>query len=248
MKKILITCAIAMMATLGFAQRFTDKVDRGLVAMKVNSGVFLSWRVLGEEYYDVTYNVYRDGDKINTTPLKTSNYTKVSGVPVFITLAMLRQNPDRRLFPSQGQNVAYLLKGTFPSLYANRINPEISESKEMQFKAESVPTAMIVVADGDVIRNQIDILTKKPLPLGYDQYTQNTYGNKDFIVNAIHYLVDGENLIAIRSREFKIRLLDPDKKVNQQLRWQLVNILIPVGMVILFGLIVALVRKKKYNF
>ena len=73
MKKILITCAITMMATLGFAQRFTDKVDRGLVAMKVNSGVFLSWRVLGEEYYDVTYNVYSDGDKINATPLKTSN-------------------------------------------------------------------------------------------------------------------------------------------------------------------------------
>ena len=188
-----------------------------------------------------------EGNVVKTPLLKTSDYTKVSGVPVFITLAMLRQNPDKRLFPSRGQNVAYLLKGTFPSLYANRINPEIEESKEMHFMAESVPTAMIVVADGDVIRNQIDIISKKPLPLGYDQYTQNTYGNKDFIENAITYLVEGENLIAIRSREFKIRLLDPDKKVNQRLRWQLVNILVPVGMVILFGLVVALVRKKKYN-
>ena len=184
---------------------------------------------------------------VKTPLLKTSDYTKISGVPVFITLAMLRQNPDKRLFPSRGQNVAYLLKGTFPSLYANRINPEIQESKEMHFMSESVPTAMIVVADGDVIRNQIDVISKKPLPLGYDQYTQNTYGNKDFIENAITYLVEGENLIAIRSREFKIRLLDPDKKVNQRLRWQLVNILIPVGMVMLFGMVVALVRKKKYN-
>ena len=166
---------------------------------------------------------------------------------MFITLAMLRQNPDKRLFPSTSQNVAYLLKGTFPSLYANRINPEIEESKEMDFMTESVPTAMIVVSDGDVIRNQIDILSKKPLPLGYDQYTQNTYGNKDFIENAITYLVEGENLIAIRSREFKLRLLDPDKKVNQRLRWQLVNILVPIGMVILFGLIVALIRQKKYQ-
>ena len=189
-----------------------------------------------------------EGNIVKTPLLKTSDYTKISGVPVFITLAMLRQNPDKRLFPSRGQDVAYLLKGTFPSLYANRINPEIEESKEMHFMTESVPTAMIVVADGDVIRNQIDIISKKPLPLGYDQYTQNTYGNKDFIENAIRYLVEGENLIAIRSREFKIRLLDPDKKVNQRLRWQLVNILIPVGMVILFGLVVALVRKKKYNY
>jgi ABC-2 type transport system permease protein len=188
-----------------------------------------------------------EGDIVKTPLLKTSDYTKVSGVPVFITLAMLRQSPDKRMFPSRGQNVAYLLKGTFPSLYANRLTAEIEESKEMHFLAESVPTSMIVVADGDVIRNQIDVLSKKPLPLGYDQYTQNTYGNKDFIENAISYLVDGENLISIRSREFKIRLLDPDKKVRQRLRWQLVNTLVPVGTVILFGLIMAFVRKKKYS-
>ena len=188
-----------------------------------------------------------EGNVVKTPLLKTSDYTKVSGTPVFISLAMLRQSPDKRMFPSRSQNVAYLLKGTFPSLYANRINPEIEESKEMDFLAESVPTSMIVVADGDVIRNQIDVINKKPLPLGYDQYTQNTYGNKDFIENAISYLVDGENLIAIRSREFKIRLLDPDKKVHQRLRWQLVNILVPVGSVILFGLVMAFVRKKKYS-
>ena len=188
-----------------------------------------------------------DGDIVKIPLLKTSDYTKISGSPVFISLAMLRQTPDKRMFPSRGQDVAYLLKGTFPSLYANRINSEIEESKEMQFLAESVPTSMIVVADGDVIRNQIDVINKKPLPLGYDQYTQNTYGNKDFIENAISYLVDGENLIAIRSREFKIRLLDPDKKVRQRLRWQLVNILVPVGSVILFGLIMAFIRKKKYS-
>ena len=184
---------------------------------------------------------------VKTPLLKTSDYTKISGTPTFITLAMLRQNPDKRFFPSKGQNVAYLLKGSFPSLYANRINPEIEESKEMDFMAESVPTAMIVVADGDIIRNQIDYNSKKALPLGYDKYTENTYGNKDFIENAIAYLVDGENLIDIRSRELKIRLLDPDKKVNQRLLWQLVNTVIPVGMVLVFGLIMALVRKGKYG-
>ena len=186
-----------------------------------------------------------EGNIVKTPLLKTSDYTKISGAPVFISLAMLKQTPDKRMFPSKGQNVAYLLKGTFPSLYANRITAEIEESKEMKFLSESKPTAMIVVADGDIIRNQIDIRTRKPLPLGYDQYTQNTYGNKEFIENAISYLVDGEGLIDIRSREFKVRLLDPDKIVNQRLRWQLVNILVPTGLVVILGLILAAIRKNK---
>ena len=187
------------------------------------------------------------GDIVKTPLLKTSDYTKVSGAPVYITLAMLKQNPDKKMFPSRGKNVAYLLKGTFPSLYANRITYEIEESKEMQVLAESEPTAMIVVADGDIIRNQIEVKRREPLPLGYDQYTTNTYGNKEFIENAISYLVEGEGLIDIRSREFKIRLLDPEKKNSQRIRWQLVNTLIPIGIVILFGLLMAWIRKKKYN-
>ena len=188
-----------------------------------------------------------EGNIVKTPLLKTSDYTKISGTPVFISLAMLRQSPDKRMFPSRSQNVAYLLKGTFPSLYANRITTEIEESEEMQFLPESVPTSMIVVADGDIIRNQIEIRTKKPLPLGYDQYTQNTYSNKAFIENAISYLVDGESLLDIRSREFKIRLLDPDKKVNQRLRWQMVNILVPTGLVILLGGVMSLIRKKRFG-
>ena len=188
-----------------------------------------------------------EGAIVKTPLLKTSDYTKVSGTPVFITLAMLRQTPDKRMFPSQGQNVAYLLKGTFPSLYANRITAEIEDSKEMKFLAESKPTAMIVVADGDIIRNQIDVKRRTPLPLGYDQYTTNTYGNKEFIENAISYLVEGEGLIDIRSREFKIRLLDPEKKNTQRTLWQLVNVLVPTGIVILFGVLMALLRKKKYS-
>ena len=187
------------------------------------------------------------GDVVKTPLLKTSDYTKISGTPVFISLAMLRQTPDKRMFPSRSQNVAYLLKGTFESLYANRITAEIEESAEMKFMSESKPTAMIIVADGDIIRNQIDIKRKTPLPLGYDQYTTNTYGNKGFIENAISYLVDGESLIDIRSREYKVRLLDPDKKVHQRLKWQLINILVPTGSVIILGLVLAFIRKKKYS-
>ena len=179
--------------------------------------------------------------------LKTSDYTKVSGVPTFISLAMLKQTPDKRMFPQRGQNTAYLLKGTFTSLYANRITSDIAESKEMQFRDESEPTAMIVVADGDIIRNQIEVKRHEPLPLGYDQYTGNTYGNKDFIVNAMSYLIDGEGIVNIRSRELKIRLLDQTKISHSRLKWQLVNILIPTGLMVLLGVILALIRKHRYS-
>ena len=181
--------------------------------------------------------------------LATSNYTKVSGSPVFVSLAMLRQKPDQRMFPSKSQNVAYLLKGRFPSLYANRITNEIADSEEMQFKEESDPTAMIVVADGDIIRNQFKIPGGAPLPLGYDQYTQNTYGNKEFILNAISYLVDGEGIISIRSRELKIRLLDKTKTSNSRIctQWQLINTLLPIGIIVVLGVVLSFIRRKKYN-
>jgi ABC-2 type transport system permease protein len=179
--------------------------------------------------------------------LKTSDYTKVSGAPVFITLAMLRQAPDKRMFNSKGKNVAYLLKGSFPSLYANRIPQEIVDDQATDFMEESKPTAMIVVADGDIIRNQIDIRTRKPLPLGFDQYTQNTYANKEFIENAISYLVDGEGLIDIRSRELKVRLLDMTKINQERTKWQVINTLIPIALIIGLGFVMAFIRKKKYS-
>lgn len=179
--------------------------------------------------------------------LKTSDYTKVSGSPVFITLAMLKQTPDRRMFPAKGQNVAYLLKGSFESLYANRLPQEIVESEEMQFMDQSEPTSMIVVADGDIIRNQIDVKRQMPLALGFDQYTGNTYGNKEFIQNAISYLVDGEGIIDIRSRELKIRLLDKTKINESKIKWQLINTLAPVGLIVVLGIVMAFIRKRKYS-
>ena len=187
-------------------------------------------------------------DDIEQIPLlKTSDYTKVSGTPVFITLAMLRQPPDQRMFSSKGKNVAYLLKGTFTSLYANRIPQEIMDDQATDFMETSNPTAMMVVADGDIIRNQIDIKTRKPLSLGFDQFTQITYANKEFIENCISYLVDGEGLVDIRSRELKVRLLDPTKVSKQRVTWQVVNTLVPIALIVILGLVMSFIRKVKYS-
>lgn len=191
--------------------------------------------------------VISDSDVQKIPLLKTSNYTNIASAPVYITLGMLRQAPDQRMFSQKSQNVAYLLKGEFESLYANRMTSGITESKEIGFKTSSKPTSMIVVADGDMIRNQFHIPQGHPLPLGYDQYTRTTYGNKDFIENAVSYLVDGEGLIGIRSRELKIRLLDINKLNSDALLWQIVNVVLPSLVVIIFGFILAIIRKRKFS-
>ena len=191
--------------------------------------------------------VMSDSDVQKIPLLKTSDYTKVSNAPVFISLSMLRQAPDQRIFSQKGQNVAYLLKGEFESLYANRMTSGITESEEIAFRESSEPTSMIVVADGDIIRNQFHIPKGYPLPLGFDQYTQITYGNKNFIENAISYLVDGEGLIGIRSRELKIRLLDVNKVNANTFMWQMINVILPSALMVLLGFVLAFIRKRKYS-
>lgn len=188
--------------------------------------------------------------------LKTSDYTKVSSAPVYISLDILNQRPSTNMFPQKGMTVAYLLNGKFSSLYENRMPASIMESSEIGFKVEGEPTSMIVIADGDIIRNQLAQLdyAKKnnkrigsPLPLGYDQYTNITYGNKQFIENAVAYLLEGEGLISIRSRELKIRLLDMNKINGSQIKWQFINVVLPSAIMILLGIVLAILRKRKYN-
>ena len=195
--------------------------------------------------------------------LKTSDYTKVSSAPVYISLeiisqfANIRNEQDaRQFFPQRGVATAFLLQGTFTSLYDNRMPEDILSSPEMGFKNHSVPTSMIVIADGDIIRNQLAQLdyAKKnnkrvgsPLELGYDQYTNNYYGNKQFIENAVSYLLEGEGLISIRSRELKIRLLDRNKMNNNPMMWQVVNVVLPSAVMIILGIVLAVLRKKKYT-
>ncbi len=188
--------------------------------------------------------------------LKTSDYTKVSSAPVYISLEILNQRPNAQMFPQKGMTTAFLLNGTFHSLFENRMPASMTDAPEIGFKTESLRNSMIVIADGDIIRNQLAQLdyAKKnnkrigsPLPLGYDQYTNITYGNKQFIENAISYLLDGEGLISIRSRELKIRLLDVNKVNSSQTTWQIINVVLPSAIMIVFGLILAILRKKKYT-
>jgi ABC-2 type transport system permease protein len=182
-----------------------------------------------------------------TILLKTSLYTKTISTPALITLSILEKEPDQREFTGPQKTVAVLLEGEFRSNFENRIPPEIKNSRDIGFVAKSKPTKMIVVSDGDVIKNQLHFSKGYPMPLGYDQYTQQSFGNKDFILNALDYMLDDSGLISIRSREVKLRLLDMTRVNNNKIIWQAFNILFPVMLVVIFGLIRNFLRKRKYS-
>jgi ABC-2 type transport system permease protein len=182
-----------------------------------------------------------------TILLKTSRYSRTINTPALITLAILEQSPDQRAYAGPQQNVAVLLEGEFRSDFENRIPPEIQNSKDIGFIARSKATKMIVVSDGDVIKNQLHFSQGYPMPLGYDQYTGQSFGNKDFIMNALDYMLDESGLITIRSRELKLRLLDMTRVNSNKLFWQVFNIFLPVLLVLIFGIIQAYLKKRKYT-
>jgi ABC-2 type transport system permease protein len=166
--------------------------------------------------------------------------------PALITLEILEKEPDQRAYAGPPQAVAVLLEGQFRSDYENRVPPEISTNKDIGFVPLSKPNRMIVVSDGDVIKNQLHYSKGYPLPLGYDQYTGETFGNKDFILNSLDYLVDESGLISIRSRQLKLRMLDMTRVTNNKISWQAFNIIFPVLLVLIFGFVRNYMRKRKY--
>ena len=104
---------------------------------------------------------------------------------------------------------------------------------------------MIVISDGDLIANQIR--NGRPLELGYDKWTNNFYGNKEFLINAMNYLLEDSGLINIRNKNVAIPLLDPEKIAVQKTRWQLLNIGIPLGLILLLGGLFNWLRKRRFS-
>ncbi len=181
-----------------------------------------------------------------TILLTSSEYSKTFQSPVLIDLAIMQETPDERFFDQANLPVAVLLEGEFRSVFTNRIPPQIQDDPLIGFRDISIPTAMIVVSDGDVIRNQLHVSQGYPLPLGFDQYTRQQFGNRDFILNTINYLCDDSGLIAARSKDVRLRLLDSSKINQSRLTIQTVNLAVPVVIVILLGLMLSVRRKRKY--
>ncbi|MGM0648222.1 MAG: gliding motility-associated ABC transporter substrate-binding protein GldG [Bacteroidota bacterium] len=182
-----------------------------------------------------------------TILLKSSEYTKVLRMPHEISLRSIRPRYNAQDFPYDKQNVAVLLEGRFSSVFENRLPPTITQSKSMAYKSKSDTNQMIVVADGDVIKNAVSVRGDKPLPLGVDRYTGRKYGNEDFILNAVNYLCGDIGLLKVRDRELKNRGMDRTKVKDETLKWQLINVILPVILILIFSIVWNIFRRNKYH-
>ncbi len=181
--------------------------------------------------------------------LSTSEFSRTLSPPVFIRLKEAEQPPDVKEFNKSDLPVAVLLEGVFTSLYKNRMTGSITGDKNLKIRTESEKTKMIVIADADIIRNEVRRagLEEIPLTLGQDKYTGQLFGNRDFLINCLNYLVDDNGLMELRSRELKLRLLDSSKIKSQKLLWQLINLAGPVLIVAISGLIYSVIRRRNYT-
>jgi ABC-2 type transport system permease protein len=205
-------------------------------------------RVLGR-YVNYIDTVGRDPDIRKSVLLTTSAMARTNNPPVLITLRDARETPDNKLFSKSYLPVAVMLSGRFRSAFSNRMVPGITDNKSFRMREIGEPSKMIVVADRDIIRNEVRRSGNNvtPLPLGQDRYTLQTFGNKDFLVNCLNSLVDDNGLMELRSREIKLRLLDKNAIRKNKALIIAVNIAVPILLVIVAGFIYAILRKRMYS-
>ena len=184
------------------------------------------------------------------TPLLVSSANARSvAAPHTVSLELLYNRPDPRAFTQRDLLAGVLLEGTFESAYANRLAPKAGVGIP-QLKSSST-TAMAVFSDGDLIRNQVNLINPElprgqPLPLGYDQYTGIQYGNDDLVLNTVDYMLDDIGLMQTRIRDVKLRLLNGEKLVAEASQWKFINVALPEVLLLLAALIFYLQRKRAY--
>ncbi|MGB3181211.1 MAG: gliding motility-associated ABC transporter substrate-binding protein GldG [Cyclobacteriaceae bacterium] len=184
-------------------------------------------------------------DGITKTPLiYTSQYTRVLQAPVEVSYNAMRKDMEPESFTDQSQSVAWLLEGAFTSVFRNRILPPGSDSRT--FRETGEPGKIFVASDGDLLSSQLSPRTRQRVPLGEDPYTQTDYANDDLLLNTLAYMLDENGLIAARSKRISIRPLDAPEVEENAFSWQVFNLLTPIVLVILFGLIRYFYRKRKY--
>ncbi len=181
--------------------------------------------------------------------LSTSKFSRLLSPPLIISLKEAELTPNEKDFNKSNLPVAVLLEGKFTSVFQNRMIGNLTEDKTYKIKTESIKTKLIVIADADIIRNDVRRvgLKETPYPLGQDKYTGQIFGNKDFLINCLNYLVDDNGIMELRSRELKLRLLNTSLIKQGKLKWQLLNIAGPVLIVILAGLLYNFYRRRTYS-
>ena len=189
-------------------------------------------------------------DTISSAPvskqfiLQSSQFGDVDNSPAIVSLSSVNTPPVQSNFSEPYVKLGVLLEGEFESAFKNRIAPNSPTGEKLPLVTQSKPTAQIVIGDGDIIKNQIQ--SGNPLPVGYDKYTQNMFGNREFLLNCFDYLLDDSDLISVRSREVKMRLLNKTEIENNKSFWKILNTAVPIALIIAFGFLMNRWRKYKY--
>ncbi len=179
-----------------------------------------------------------------TILLRSSQNSRTIGAPVEINLNMVQQKSNMSEYVNKGSiPVAVLVEGNFKSVYQNRILPFVDPTF---LNESSKASKMIYIADGDVVKNQLD-KDGMPLELGFDKWTNNLYGNKEFMMNCVNYLLDDNGLINIRSKEVNLPILDKEKVYQNYSKTQIITVGMPLMLLLIFGLVFTYIRKKTYS-
>jgi ABC-2 type transport system permease protein len=190
-----------------------------------------------------TIDTVKSNGIIKTPLILCSPYSKVVKSPHRVSLNILNDNPNIKNFKSKNKISAILLEGKFSSVFQNRLSP----ISNINFISSSDENKMIIVSDGDIIKNHVNS-NGLSYPLGYNHFSKTQYnGNKDFIINSMNYLLGNEDLISINSKQYTIRLLDRNKIIDDKLKWQLINFLLPLSIITILYFSLTIIRKKKYR-
>ncbi len=180
-------------------------------------------------------------DVKKTILVTSSDKSKLEGTPKEIRLDIINKKSDIASYTNGNHAMAVLLEGSFKSTYKDRIKPfKVDNSKD-----SSPENKMVVIADGDVIKN--NIRKNKPVELGYDPYMNLKYGNKEFLLNTVNYLLDDSGIVAVRGKEISVAFLDLEKASKNRTFWQFINILVPLLILGVFGFLFSYFRKRKYR-
>ena len=192
-----------------------------------------------------TMDTVKAPNVIKTPLIYTSQYTKVISPPVQVRFNDWQQELRPEIFQSGPKAVGYLLEGKFTSLFKNRVLPKGAD--ESQFRSVGEGSGIVVVSDGDFIRNDFNLQSGEPLLLGVDPYARTTYANEEFLLRALSYLTDEDGITLARNKEITIRPLDRVKIRNDRSLLMFINFGMPLLLIALFGTVKYILRKKRYS-
>ena len=190
-----------------------------------------------------------DSTITKTVLLTTSQNSRAINAPLQINLGLIKKKLNPDFFTKSYIPTALLLEGRFNSIYLNRLAPEMYEHQEIAFKEKSYFTQLAIIGDGDIIRNHVKRLGLKSeaLPLGYDRYTGETFGNKEFLMNLVSYMLDNKNFTELHSKVVQLRLLDRTAIEENKSMIQLINVALPSFLIFALRLLLSWYRKQKFS-